>query len=267
VATAPPGSASFQAGDVCRLPRSTLAVLFRESSASPPLCDVGLALGAEPRVLSVLSDKRAAELRRLAEIPARDGEREAARQRLVRGLFWFLVYELEPERWDALARAEPVHPDLVASLPADGARVLEVAAGSGRLTQDLAHRAARLLAVEPCRPLLELLARRLPERAWAVAAIADRLPVADGWADLVTCCASMGADPPLGGDRVLAELERCCRPGGEVAIVEPEAPDWFEARGYDRADFGKIEAPVCDPEVEAFFGKRTPPHQLLRKRV
>ena len=267
VATAPPGSASFRAGDVCRLPRSTLAALFREKATSPPLRDVALALGAEPTILSVLSSERAGELRRFAELPVDEDERQAARERLVRGLFWFLVYELAPERWDALSRVEPVHPNLVASLPAEGARVVEVAAGSGRLTLALAARAARLLAVEPCRPLRDLLARRLPARSWAVGGVVERLPLADGWADLVTSCASIGPDPPLGGERALAEMERCCRPGGEVALVEPESPDWFQARGYERVDFGPFEAPACDPEVEAFFGKRTPPHQLLRKRV
>jgi SAM-dependent methyltransferase len=267
VATAPPGSASFQAGDVCRLPRSTLALLFRESPASPPLRDIALALGAEPRIMSVLRAERAAELRRLAAETASDGERADARKRLVRGLFWGLVYELAPDRWDSLARVEPVHPELVSGLPADGARVLEVAAGSGRLTVELASRAGRLLAVEPCRPLRTLLSGRLSAGTWTVAGVAERLPVADGWADLVTSCASIGPDPPLGGERALAELERCCRPGGEVALVEPERPDWFLARGYERVDYGAFEPPACDPEVEAFFGNRTPPHQLLRKRI
>jgi SAM-dependent methyltransferase len=267
VATAPAGSASFQAGDVCRLPRTTLARIFRAGPAAPPLADVALALGAEPCVVSALSSERAEELRRLAQAPAEAEDRDAARVRLVRGLFWFLVYELAPERWDRLASAEPVHPDLVACLPADAARVLEIAAGSGRLTIGLAQRAQQLLAVEPCRPLRRMLARRLPARSWAVAAIAEQLPVADGWADLVTSCASIGPDSPLGGERALAEIERCCRRGGEVALVEPESPDWFQARGYELVDFGGIDPPACDPEVEAFFGRRTPPHRLLRKRI
>lgn len=267
VASAPPGSASFEAGDLCRLPRSTLALLFGEGPAAPPLADVALALGAPAPIVAVLTPTRANELRGLAQSPASDAQREAACQRLVRGLFWFLVYELAPERWDALSRVEPVHPDLLASLPADRANVLEIAAGSGRLTVPLAGRAARLIAVEPCRPLRALLAGRLSGQSWAVGAIAERIPLRDGWADLVTSCASLGAEAPLGGERVLAELERCCRRGGEVALVEPESPGWFQARGYELFDFGNIEPPGCDPEVEAFFGRRTPPHRVLRKRI
>ena len=123
------------------------------------------------------------------------------------------------------------------------------------------------MAIEPVAGLCQLLAPRLPAQSWAVAGVAERLPVRDGWADLVTACASLGPDPPLGGEAVLAEIERCCRPGGEVALVEPESPHWFEARGYERVDFGALPAPDCDPAVEAFFGRRTPPHQLLRKRI
>ena len=266
VATAPPGSASFEAADVRRLPASTLASLFREGPATPPLEDVALALGAEPAILAVLTAERAARLRRLAAVESSEDERAAARRRLVRGLFWFLVYELASERWDALSRVEPVHPDLLARLPCDGVRVLEVAAGSGRLSLDLAARAGALLAVEPCRPLRRLLTERMRGSGWVAAGVAEQLPVRTGWADLVTACASLGPHPPLGGEAVLAEIERCCRPGGEVALVEPESPDWFEARGYERVDFGPIQ-PGCDPDVEAFFGRPSPPHQLLRKRL
>jgi ubiquinone/menaquinone biosynthesis C-methylase UbiE len=131
----------------------------------------------------------------------------------------------------------------------------------------MVDRAARLLAIEPSAPLRRLLRQRLQRGGWAVAGFADQLPVRDAWADLVTCCASLAPEPPLGGEEALAELERCCRPGGQVALVGPEQASWFEARGYQRTDFGAIEPPSCDPKLEAFFGRRTPPHELLLKRV
>jgi SAM-dependent methyltransferase len=267
VEAAPPGSATFRAADIRRLTAATLRMVFADGPASPPLSDVALALGADAKLLACLEPARAVELQRLAARPSPAAEREAASQRLVRALFWFLVYELASERWDALASAEPVHPLLLASLPCDGARVLDVAAGSGRLSAAIAGRAARLVAVEPSRPLRRLLQRRLDGRGWVVAAFAQRLPVRDGWADLVTCCASLAPEPPLGGEAVLAELERCCRPGGEVALIGPENAAWFEARGYRRIDFGPLDPPRCDPEIEAFFGRRSPPRELLLKRV
>ena len=44
----------------------------------------------------------------MARIP--DGE---PGERIIRALFWTLVYHLEPEKWDQLARHEPIHPDLI----------------------------------------------------------------------------------------------------------------------------------------------------------
>src|SRR5260370_18407318 len=89
----------------------------------------------------------------LAAVPA--GEREAAdrgnavaAQRLRRALFWPMVYELEPELWDAVSQAEPIHPGVLAKLEIEGRRVLEVAAGSGRLTVHNCRPAAELLSVE-----------------------------------------------------------------------------------------------------------------------
>jgi SAM-dependent methyltransferase len=267
VAAAPPGSASFRAEDIRRLQPATLHQLLKPTPANPPLDDYAVALGPAPELLAELDEERRGELRRQAARTVSETERRQVRNRLVRGLFWFLVYELAPQRWDALARSEPIHPQLAAALPASGARVLDVGAGSGRLAVDLAERAKRLVALEPSPPLRRLLARRLGGRGWAVAAFADHIPMQDAWADLVTCCATITPDEPVGGEKVLAELERCCRPGGTVALVSPEDPAWFEARGYERRDFGEVSMPRCDPELERFFGRRSPPHELLLKQA
>src|SRR5947208_17018823 len=97
VEMAPPGSARFHAADIARLPTTTLRLLLSPGPAAPPLSDIALAVGAEPRLLSCLDPDRAAELKRLAARPAEPGARKAAGGRLVRGLFWFLVSELAPE--------------------------------------------------------------------------------------------------------------------------------------------------------------------------
>jgi hypothetical protein len=52
------------------------------------------------------------------------GDAEAA-QRLRRALFWPMVYELEPELWDAVSQAEPIHPAVPRRLDVDGRRVLQ----------------------------------------------------------------------------------------------------------------------------------------------
>jgi ubiquinone/menaquinone biosynthesis C-methylase UbiE len=141
--------------------------------------------------------------------------------------------------------------------------VLEVAAGTGRLTMHLAARARSLIAVEPAGPLREILQRRLPEVA-VLDGVATDLPVAGGWADLTVSCASLGPDPAM-----LQEAERCTRRGGTHALVSPREPEWFESRGYRYLRFNPLEVqiPAHDPELEEFFGPLNPPHELLLKAL
>lgn len=269
VEAAPPGSARFQAADVARLSRTALALLFEPGPSAPPLEDAAAALAPDPaalyRLASALPGPRGERLLRLGQRPVAQSERAEAARRLVKGAFWPLTYELGWELWDRLATAEPVAPGLLADLPADGARVLDVGAGSGRLIASLERRAGLLVAVEPSPPLRVLLARRYPSVA-VVGGVGHRLPFVSGWADLVVTCATFGPHPPQGGDAVRAELERCLRPGGTLAMVGPEEPAWWQQRGFELRAYPEPEASF-DPELEAWFGPPRPPHLLLLKRV
>ena len=251
VAAAPPGSQRFRASDLARLGRSTLSLLFAPGPAAPPLEEVAAALGDEPEALHALAaalpPPRGERLLRLSQRPVAPAEREKAGQRLVRGAFWHLAYELAPDLWDRLASSEPIAPDLLAALPADGARVLDVGAGTGRLSAALESRAACLVAIEPSPPLRRLLRERLPSAH-------------------VAACGTFGPDPPTGGELVCAELERCARPGGTVALIAPESPKWWRSRGYSHSVFPAPEAQL-DAEVFEFFGPPRPPRHLLLKRL
>jgi SAM-dependent methyltransferase len=200
----------------------------------------------------------------LAAIPT--GEREAAArgnadaaQRLRRALFWPMVYELEPELWDAVSQAEPIHPGVLAKLEIDGRRVLEVAAGSGRLTVYLCPRAAELVCVEPSSGLRRMLVGRCPG-ADIRPGFFHALPIVDAWADLTVSCASIPPDPG-----VVLELERATARGGVLALISPESPDWFQVHGWERLTFDPTDVVVNphDPELEAIFGPLDPPHELL----
>jgi len=200
----------------------------------------------------------------LAAVPA--GEREAADhgnaeagQRLRRALFWPMVYELEPELWDAVSQAEPIHPAVLAKLEIEGRRVLEVAAGSGRLTVYICRRAAELVCIEPSSGLRRILVSRCPS-ADVRAGFFHALPIRDGWAQLTVSCASIPPDPGI-----VLELERATAPGGVLALISPENPDWFEAHGWERLSFDPNDVVIAphDPELEAIFGPLEPPHDLL----
>jgi len=177
--------------------------------------------------------------------------------RLRRGLFWTLVYHLEPERWDELARHEPIHPGLIEMLPRDVQRAVDVGAGSGRLTAHLARRSRHTVAVEPSRGLGRLLCGRLPDVS-LVAGWAERLPLRDGWSELTAACGALGPDPVI-----LAELRRVTSPGGTIALISPEHPEWFEAHGWHRTAIPPADAPPHPAWLEEFFGPLDPPHEMV----
>jgi SAM-dependent methyltransferase len=200
----------------------------------------------------------------LAEVPevereAALGGDEQARRRVVRALFWPLVYHLAPRRWDALSRAEPIHPGVLAALPADGCRVMEIGAGSGRLTAHLMIRAAEVVAIEPAAPLRELFRARLPS-VTVLPGEAARIPLPDHWAGLSVACAALAPDAEC-----LKEIERCTQPSGTIAFISPEEPEWLESRGFRRLRFDarEVAIPDHDPGIEEFFGELDPPHEIL----
>ena len=116
--------------------------------------------------------------------------------------------------------------------------MVEVGAGTGRLTVPLAGRCDQMIAVEPARPLAGILKAKLAAAAGCRGEVAivrgffDRIPAPDGWADLVVACSAMTRDPAHGGNAGLAEMERCAAPGGRVVIVWPVHRRWLASRGY-----------------------------------
>jgi SAM-dependent methyltransferase len=161
-------------------------------------------------------------------------------------LAWELLYRIEPGLYDRLARAERIHPAVLRWLPRRVDRIVEVGAGTGRLTLALLGRAREIVAVEPAAPLRDLLTQKLARsehrhRARVIDGFFDDLPVSDGWSDLVVACSAFTPQPRHGGDAGLAEMERVCRPGGCVAIVWPNHLEWLAARGYRYVSFGDAE--------------------------
>jgi SAM-dependent methyltransferase len=157
-------------------------------------------------------------------------------------LAWELMYRLEPDLYDRLARAERLHPGVVGWLPHGVGRIAEVGAGAGRLTMELIERAQSVVAVEPALPLRRLLRRKLAaadhgDRVRVVPGFFDELPLPDDSAGLVVACSAFTPAPGHGGEAGLAEMERVCAPGGCVAIIWPNHVGWLAARGYRYVSF------------------------------
>jgi SAM-dependent methyltransferase len=184
----------------------------------------------------------AADLGVLTEEEARRFVRGAADPQRDAPLAWELLYRHEPQLYDRLVGAERLHPGVVAWLPDGVGRIVEVGAGTGRLTLELVRRAREVVAIEPASPLREILCRKLAtaaggQRARVACGFFDDLPVPSDHADLVVACSAFTPAPGHGGDAGLAEMERVCRPGGCVAIVWPNHLDWLAQRGYRHVSF------------------------------
>jgi SAM-dependent methyltransferase len=160
--------------------------------------------------------------------------------RIDRSLAFELLYRLEPEVYERLVAAERIHPAVLEWLPRVD-RVVEVGAGTGRLTTQLMSRCAHLVAVEPAGPMRErlraALAPQVLEKVEIVDGFFDALPVPDACADLVVACSALDRDNAHGGDIGLAEMERVCAPGGMMVVVWPNHLDWLAANRFTHLSF------------------------------
>ena len=122
---------------------------------------------------------------------------------------------------DAYERARPDYPPaardwLRAPLAlGPGGTVVDLAAGTGKLTRLLLATGARVVAVEPVAEMRAALARAVPG-AEIVDGTADTMPLPDGSADAVTIAQAFHW---FSTSEALAEIHRVLRPDGGLALV------------------------------------------------
>ena len=103
-----------------------------------------------------------------------------------------------------------------------GRRVLDLGAGTGKLTRQLAATGADVVAVEPGAPMLAQLRAALPN-VEALVGAAEAIPLPDASVDAVTAGQAYHWFDP---DRALPELHRVLRPGGGLGLVW----NWWDVR-------------------------------------
>jgi SAM-dependent methyltransferase len=130
-------------------------------------------------------------------------------------------YPAEAVRW----AAEVLGLDL-------GARVLDVGAGTGKLTRGLVAFGFDVVAVEPGAPMLAELRRAVPE-AETHEAPAEEIPLPDASVDAAFAAQAYHWFDPA---RALPELQRVIRPGGGFALMW----NWWDERDPLQADLGKL---------------------------
>jgi ubiquinone/menaquinone biosynthesis C-methylase UbiE len=135
---------------------------------------------------------------------------------------------------DAYERGRPGYPDaavrhIVASLKiGEHATVLDLAAGTGKLTRALVKTGGRLLALDPTEGMRRTFARLLPDVP-VVGGQAEAIPFREGFFDAVVVAQAFHwFDAPAAID----QLHRVIRPGGGVALVwnvrDETFPFWAE---------------------------------------
>ncbi len=230
---------------------------WRPSRQAPP----GLAARYRPEHLGAMEPEA---LRRI--LPA--AMRERPWPEVAAWLGWELLYWNEPDLYDRLVQGEPLHPALFRELPLDGATVLDVGAGTGRLTLPCAARAAVVFALEPVAPLRAVLERNVHDRGLlnvrVLAGWSDAVPLPDGAVDLTVSASAFGAEQARGGDAGLRELRRVTRAGGRILIIWPDDPRWFLSRGFYYHTFGgAMEIRFADLETAEHCAGIFYPRQAL----
>jgi SAM-dependent methyltransferase len=118
-------------------------------------------------------------------------------------------------------RGRPDYPQPAIELLAErldlrpGRTVVDLAAGTGKLTRLLTPTGADVVAVEPIDEMRAELERRVPA-AQALAGTAEAIPLADSSADAVTVAQAFHW---FRAAEALAEIRRVLRPGGGFALV------------------------------------------------
>jgi SAM-dependent methyltransferase len=122
---------------------------------------------------------------------------------------------------DVYERGRPAYPPEAVTYLAShlglaaGATVLDLAAGTGKLTRMLTQTGATVIAVEPVEAMRSVLAAGLPG-VDVREGTAEAIPVADGSVDAITVAQAFHW---FDAERAFADIHRALRPGGGLGLI------------------------------------------------
>lgn len=134
---------------------------------------------------------------------------------------------------DAYDRGRPPYPPAAVAWLSDelgvtpASTVLDLAAGTGKLTDALLPLARHVVAVEPVAEMRRVLAARRPQ-VEVLAGRAEAIPLADASVDTVFVAAAFHW---FDADAALAEIHRVLRPGGGLGLLW-NRPEWANEDWY-----------------------------------
>jgi len=117
----------------------------------------------------------------------------------------------------AYERGRPSYPPEAIDwlLPAGASKVLDLGAGTGKLTTRLVERGLDVVAVDPIPDMLEVLSASLPNTL-ALERTAEDIPLEDNSVDAVLVAQAWHWVDP---ERAIPEVARVLRPGGRLGLV------------------------------------------------
>ena len=132
--------------------------------------------------------------------------------------------------------------------------VLDLGAGTGKLTTRVVGRGLDVIAVDPIPEMLEVLRSALPETR-ALLGTAEQIPLPDDSVDAVLVAQAWHWFDP---DRAIAEVARVLRPGGRLGLlwnIRDERLGWVRefgeivGREQDRVTAADLPAPFADVQT------------------
>jgi SAM-dependent methyltransferase len=156
---------------------------------------------------------------------------------------------------DAYERARPSYPEATIDwlLPPGARRVLDLGAGTGKLTRQLRARGLDVVAVEPSQGMRAQLSRGLPAVP-VFAGSAEQIPLDDASVDAVVAGQAWHWFDPA---RAVPEVARVLKPGGWLGLIwniRDRRDPWMDQFSGLEPEHDNSEADSENPRVGQPFG-------------
>lgn len=209
------------------------------------------------------------------------------------------IYKTQAEQYDLMISRQPSLLAVIEEItPIKGLDVIDLGAGSGRLTSVLAPHAKSILALDASAAMLEVNAQQLTHAClsnWKTSVADHRnIPADDNSADVIvagwTVCYLTSSEVPndeLNLEKIILEMKRVLRPGGMIVIMEtmgtgyetPHPPEFLTqyysllenkygfSHKWIRLDYQFADLEEAERQARFFFGNELADRVVAEKLV
>ncbi|NQF16834.1 class I SAM-dependent methyltransferase [Brevibacillus sp. HB1.3] len=209
------------------------------------------------------------------------------------------IYKTQAEQYDLMISRQPSLLAVIEEItPIKGQDVIDLGAGSGRLTSVLAPHAKSVLALDASAAMLEVNAQQLTQAGlsnWKTSVADHRnIPADDNSADVIvagwTVCYLTSSEVPnneLNLEKIILEMKRVLRPGGMIVIMEtmgtgyetPHPPEFLTqyysllenrygfSHKWIRLDYRFADLEEAERQARFFFGNELADRIVVEKLV